>query len=115
MAELQLETQNLTRSCHEAIILSALAEGPRHGYQLVLDIEDRSGGVFRFNHGTLYPILHAMEARGLISGTWDEPIGKRRRRRYKLTSSGHAELTELRNAWSTFFTTLFDVIGRTEP
>jgi len=111
----QLETQNLTRSCHEALILSALAEGPRHGYQLALEIEDRSDGVFRFNHGTLYPILHAIEARGLIDGTWAEPAGKRRRRKYALTASGQAALDELRVAWSTFFTTLFRVIGRVEP
>ena len=84
----EFETQNLTRSCHEALILATLANGPRHGYQLALEIEDRSGGYFRFNHGTLYPILHKLEARGLIDGAWQDPSSKRKRRQYSLTAAG---------------------------
>ena len=53
MEKFELETQNLARSCHESLILATLADGPRHGYQLALEIEDRSSGTFRFNHGTL--------------------------------------------------------------
>jgi len=112
MTEFQLETQNLARSCHEALILAALADGPRHGYQLALEIEDRSEGAFRFNHGTLYPILHKLESNGFISGSWAEPEGKRKRRQYELTDEGRRHSGRLRDAWVAYFESLFNVIGR---
>ena len=45
----ELDMQNLTRRCHEALIMAVVAEEPRHGYQLALEIEQRSHGFFRFN------------------------------------------------------------------
>lgn len=111
----ELDPQNLARSCHEALILATLAEGPRHGYQLAVEIEDSSEGAFRFNHGTLYPILHKLEASGFIDGTWTEPEGKRKRRQYELTAVGKKHLDQLRTAWAAYFDSLFKVIGRSEP
>ena len=115
MTDFELETQNLARSCHEALILSTLANGPRHGYQLALEIEDHSEGFFRFNHGTLYPILHKLESQGFIDGSWAEPAGKRKRRQYALSGAGRKHLKQLRVAWSAYFESLFNVIGRSEP
>ena len=112
MTDLQLETQNLARSCHEALILATLADGPRHGYQLALEIEDHSEGAFRFNHGTLYPILHKLESNGFITGSWAEPEGKRKRRQYELTDEGLQHFGRLRDAWVAYFESLFNVIGR---
>ncbi len=112
---LELDPQSLARSCHEAMILAVLADSPRHGYQLALEIEDRSRGAFRFNHGTLYPILHKLEADGLIDGAWTAPAGKRRRRQYGLTAGGRERLAALRDAWMTFTALLLEVIGRNDP
>ena len=82
--------QALPRVCNEALILSALEGGPRHGYQLVLDLEERSGGAFRLRHGTLYPILHRLEADGLIEGAWSDEGPRGRRKAYRLTAAGEA-------------------------
>ena len=112
---IELEPQGLARRCHEALILATLAPGPRHGYQLALEIEDRSSGAFRFNHGTLYPILHALESSGYIEGSWTEPTGRRKRRQYTLTEAGRDRLDQLRVAWDSLFESLFTVIGRAEP
>jgi DNA-binding PadR family transcriptional regulator len=111
MKKPEFEPQNLARSCHEALILAALASGPRHGYQLALEIEEQSQGYFRFNHGTLYPILHKLEASGLIQGAWQDPGSKRKRRQYSLTSDGSKRLAGLRDAWKEFSANLFNVIG----
>ena len=84
-----MEPQDLSRSCNEMLVLSALARGAGHGYQLALDVEERSGGAFRFNHGTLYPILHRLEEKGLVVGHWsDDPGRGRRRKSYALTGKG---------------------------
>ena len=115
MPKARVEVQNLTKSCNESLILAVLVGGPKHGYQLALEIEERSQGYFRFNHGTLYPILHKLESNGLIDGSWAEPAGKRKRRQYGLTAAGRKHLNQLRDAWSAYFESLFNIIGRSEP
>jgi DNA-binding PadR family transcriptional regulator len=111
MSSYHLEPQNLARSCHEALILAVLSDGPRHGYQLALEIEERSGGGFGINHGTLYPILREMEAVGHLEGTWAASAG-RRRRTYALTRSGRRHLERLRRAWREFGDRLGAVVVR---
>jgi DNA-binding PadR family transcriptional regulator len=104
-----LETQNLTRSCHEVLILAILSAGPKHGYQLALELEEKSGGEFRFQHGTLYPILHRLEKDGLIGGAWDEDSPRRKRKTYSLTRKGRRHLATEVEAWRSFFTRFFAV------
>lgn len=109
-----LDIQNLSRSCNEVLILSALSSGPHHGYQLALEIEEKSGGAFRFKHGTLYPILHKLENDGLIRGDWLEEEGKRKRKSYQLTSAGRRRLSEQIGEWSEFFERFFNIVVETK-
>lgn len=106
-----LEPQNLSKSLNEALILSLLAGGPRHGYQLALEIEERSEGFFRFNHGTLYPILHKLEKDGLIEGRWSGEDRGRKRKSYVLTRKGASYERRLRGEWNGFMDRLLAVIG----
>lgn len=98
----EIETQHLTRACHEALILAALARGPRHGYQIALEVEARSRAAFTFKHGTLYPILHRLEKEGSIAGAWSNEGPRGRRRAYTLTSAGKRHLKERRASWVRF-------------
>jgi DNA-binding PadR family transcriptional regulator len=68
-------------------LLSLLDEGPRHGYELMKELESRSGGVYRASAGTIYPTLQQMEDEGRIVG--ETADGKRV---YTLTAAGRAEL-----------------------
>lgn len=110
-----LEIRSLTPSCNEVLILTALEQGSGHGYQIALDLEERGGGFFEFKHGTLYPILHKLEGRGLIEGRWSEEGHRGRRRHYRVTAKGKAYARDLREAWRDFAGHLFGVIGRSEP
>lgn len=65
-------------------------------------IEDRSGGVLKFNVASFYPLLYRLEQRGLITGRWMEKAGQRRRRYYKLTASGKEMLKAQRSTWLGF-------------
>jgi len=68
-------------------ILSLLSEKPRHGYDLMKELETRSGGSYRVSAGTMYPALQQLEDEGMIvSETKD---GKRV---YQLTDLGKQEL-----------------------
>ena len=92
MDERTFEVQAFARDIHELLVLAALRGGPRHGYQIALDVEAESDGLFRFRHGTLYPILHRLEGQGFISGSWSRE-GGRRRKVYALTRAGRRHLT----------------------
>jgi DNA-binding PadR family transcriptional regulator len=70
------------------LILSSLASGPRHGYAMILDIEEFSGT--RLEPGTLYGAIARLERRG-----WIAPLQARDRRRpYALTADGAQALRE---------------------
>ena len=114
-ADTPLEIQNLSRDCHQALVLGILSSGPHHGYQLALELEQKSGGTFRFNHGTLYPILHKLEQEDLIRGDWLDEPSKRKRKSYTLTARGRRQRTELVAAWRGFFTHFFSVVEEVRP
>ena len=84
----------------DALILGVLARGPLHGYAIIEELKQRSGGSLDLPEGTVYPALHRLEASGLLSSTWSE--GARRRRVYRLTSRGKRELGERRREWTGF-------------
>ena len=70
------------------LVLSSLAEGPKHGYAITQDVEEVSG--IKLGPGTLYGALSRLEGKGLI-----EPMpAEDRRKPYRLTSEGAAALSE---------------------
>jgi PadR family transcriptional regulator PadR len=70
------------------LILLALLDGPKHGYEIAKYIETRSNGFFRMPFGTLYPILHRLESEAMLSSESDGMDGDRGKKTYKLTGSG---------------------------
>jgi DNA-binding PadR family transcriptional regulator len=69
-------------------LLSLLESGPKHGYQLIKDLEERSSGIYRASAGAVYPNLQQLEDEGLV--TSETKDGKRV---YTLTAGGREELT----------------------
>src|SRR5215211_4445823 len=100
--------RELKKGSAELLILSLVEDQPRHGYDIGSLIEQRSGGVLRFNVASLYPLLYRLESRGWIRGRWVEQAGQRRRRYYKLTAEGKKVLAAQRNTWREFV----EAIGR---
>jgi DNA-binding PadR family transcriptional regulator len=81
-----------------AAILALLREGPRNGYQIMSEIEERSGGAWRPSPGAVYPALQQLADEGLIAG--EESAG---RRTFTLTDAGRQYIEEnperARAAW----------------
>jgi DNA-binding PadR family transcriptional regulator len=69
-----------------AAIIALLAEEPMHGYQIITELTERSGGVWRPSPGSVYPTLQALEDQGLV--TADKSEG---RRVFSLTDDGRTE------------------------
>ena len=76
-----------------AAVLLLLEEEPRNGYQLMQELEERSGGAWRPSPGSIYPALSQLEDEGLVHS--DESAG---RRAFQLTDAGRAYLEENREA-----------------
>jgi DNA-binding PadR family transcriptional regulator len=70
-------------------VLALLAEKPMHGYEMIKEIEERSGGIWRPSAGSIYPTLQLLEESGLISGA--EKEGKRE---FSLTEEGRRAAEE---------------------
>ena len=69
-----------------AAILALLAEEPMHGYQIITELTERSGGVWRPSPGSVYPTLSALEDQGLVTADTSEG-----RRVFQLTPEGRTE------------------------
>jgi len=96
------DEHTLKKGTAELLVLAQLEDEPRHGYDIAIRIQERSNGTVVFNVASLYPILHRLEAQGVISGRWVERPGQRRRRFYKLTAVGRKRLAQQRRIWSVF-------------
>ncbi|WP_191841587.1 PadR family transcriptional regulator [Catellatospora chokoriensis] len=74
------------------LILTALAGEPRHGYAVIEDVRDISGGQVRLHTGTLYSVLDRLRESGLIEVDREEIVASRLRRYYRLTGVGQERL-----------------------
>ncbi|MFJ2032082.1 PadR family transcriptional regulator [Streptosporangium sp. NPDC087985] len=85
----------------DALLLSVLEHDPLHGYAIIEALQQRSGGVLNVPTGTVYPALRRLERAGYLASEW-ATVGGRRRRTYRLTSSGRTALAGKRSAWREF-------------
>jgi DNA-binding PadR family transcriptional regulator len=79
-------------------MLSLISDGPKHGYQLMKEMEERSGGLYRGSAGSIYPTLQQLEDEGLIASDRQEG-----RRIYSITAAGrkvlHKDPDAVRRIW----------------
>jgi PadR family transcriptional regulator PadR len=76
------------------LVLRLLGQGPSYGNQLMERVGALTGGIVAVNPNTMYPLLRALEADGLVAGEWEHPE-RRSRRFYRLTEPGAAERDRL--------------------
>ena len=95
----------------ELVVLTALKDGPGHGYAIIGAIRERSGGEFELLEGSLYPALHRLERDGLVTSSWSQVSG-RKRRVYKLSRQGRAVVQEQERDWRRFERAMNLVLAR---
>lgn len=86
------------------VVLGLIAEAPRHGYELIKEIEDRLGGTYSPSPGVIYPTLTMLEELGYA--TVEETEGKKR---YAITPEGTAYLAVHQGAADAAFTRMGEV------
>ncbi|MBN2578331.1 MAG: helix-turn-helix transcriptional regulator [Pirellulales bacterium] len=82
----------------DLLVLSALADGPKYGYLIQKRIREATDHGVPLQAGTLYPLLHRMEAEKLIRARWDDSTS-RQRKWYELTAAGRRHLTRQAQDW----------------
>ena len=83
----------------DMMILKALSRGDLHGYAIAQFIQQASRDVLRVEEGALYPALHRLEVRGVLTATWGTSDNNRRAKYYRLTAIGRRELDEEASYW----------------
>src|SRR5256885_15833563 len=83
----------------ELLILKAVSLGPKHGYGVLLRIQDLSRGSLSITQGALYPALYRLEEQNLLASEWGVSENKRRAKFYKLTRAGHRRLEQGTEGW----------------
>lgn len=93
----------------DLLVLAVLAQQPLHGYAVIEALRQRSDSAFELPEGTVYPALHRLENSGLLTSSWHDDSG-RRRRVYRLTAIGRAQLETGRAGWDEFAAAVSSVL-----
>jgi len=110
MARLE-DDRELLKGNTPTLVLAVLSAGPQHTYAIGRIIKERTGDALKFQRGTLYPVLHALERDGLVSGQWETEEGERPRRIYAITDAGRKELARRTETWNRFAWAMNQLIG----
>ena len=84
------------------LVLRLLRSGRLNGWDIMQRIPAISGEVLSVTPGALYPTLHRLEARGLVSAEWGASEKNRRAKFYRLTRAGRKQLEAERETWQRF-------------
>jgi DNA-binding PadR family transcriptional regulator len=93
--------KDLVAASATPLILAIVAEADTYGYAILKRVGELSGGRLQWTDGMLYPVLHRLERQGHIEGRWGTSEIGRRRKYYRITERGRAELMEQRKQWQT--------------
>ena len=101
--------KDLVAASATPLILAIIAEGDTYGYAILKRVSELSGGELQWTDGMLYPVLHRLERQGYIEGNWGSSESGRRRKYYRITKQGQAQLTEQREQWQMVDTALRNI------
>ena len=98
----------------DLLILRTLIFGPQHGQGIARVIQQQSDNVLIVDHGSLYPALQRLEARGFIDAKWGTSDSNRRARFYTLSKKGRRELTREQGEWRRIAAAIMRILGPSE-
>ena len=84
----------------DLLILKAVSLGQRHGYGVLLRVQQMTHGALLVEQGALYPALYRLERQGLVETEWGTSENNRRAKFYRLTAAGRKRLREQTDGWN---------------
>src|SRR3954465_5417861 len=101
--------KDLVAASATPMVLGILAEEESYGYAILRRINELSGGELDWTEGLLYPLLHRLQRPRHVESSWQSVSGERRRKYYRITDKGLAELAEQRRQWNTVVDALKEI------
>lgn len=98
--------KDLIAASSTPIVLAILAEEDSYGYAILQRVRELSGGRLEWTDGMLYPVLHRLGRLGHVESRWEVAESGRRRKYYRITPQGRAQLEEQRRQWQAVDATL---------
>lgn len=98
--------KDLVAASATPLVLAILAEGDSYGYAIIKRVAELSNGQLQWTDGMLYPVLHRLERQGLVSAKWGASESGRKRKYYRITKSGRAQLAAHKHQWEVVDDTL---------
>lgn len=92
------------------MLLKLLSEKDMYGYEMIETLRSRSQNVFELKAGTLYPILHAFEAKNYLTSYERDGVGKVRKY-YSITDAGRKYLESKLDEWETYSAAVANVLA----
>ena len=93
------------------LILKLLSEKDMYGYEMIDTLRQKSQNVFELKAGTLYPLLHSLEEKGLLTVYEQEYAGKTRKY-YSITKNGESCLKKKKEEWEEYQAGVANVLAR---
>ena len=103
-------SENLKRGVTEIVLLALLSQQDMYGYEMIETLRARSQNVFELKAGTLYPLLHSLEQKKLLT-VYEKEVGGKVRKYYRITKEGHRVLKEKRQEWETYSEAVANVLN----
>ena len=97
------------------LVMSLLSREEMYGYQMITELARRSDHTIELKEGTLYPILHGLEADRLVTVREKEAETGRARKYYRITKKGWKVLEEKKAEWTAFTEKVNAVVCGTSP
>ena len=94
-----LDPSTLLPGTLDLLILKAVSLGERHGYGVLLRVQQITGGDLVIEQGALYPALYRLERQGLLDTEWGTSDNNRRAKFYRLTAAGRRRLRDDEASW----------------
>ena len=99
-------SKDLVAASATPLVLAILSDGDSYGYAIIKRVAELSGGHLQWTDGMLYPVLHRLERQGHVAAKWAASESGRKRKYYRITKEGRAQLAAHREQWKTVDGTL---------
>ncbi len=94
--------RNLVTGSMAMLVMKLLEDGDKYGYQMIEELRQKSEDAFQLKAGTLYPLLHGLEAKGYVTACEKSAENGKTRRYYHLTEAGGRALKDKTAAWEMY-------------
>lgn len=92
------------------LLLRLLEEKDMYGYEMIETLEQKSKNVFALKAGTLYPLLHTMEAKNYLT-SYEQEVNGKLRKYYSITKEGRKYLKTRKTEWQEYQTAVLEVLS----